>query len=75
MMNITCDKYSEYCWIKHMIETGYSNTFIGDDFCNKFEDNGWSLSQYVNYEESDIYYDDTPINKKGFHIIKNTEDK
>ena len=36
MINITCDKYSEYCWIRHMIETGYSNTFIGDDFCNKF---------------------------------------
>ena len=51
MINITCDKYSAYCWIRHMIETGYSNTFIGDDFCNKFENNGWSLSQYVNYEK------------------------
>lgn len=75
MITITCDKYSEYCWIKHMVDTGFSNAFIGDDFCIQFNQNGWDLSQHVNYEESGIYYDDTPINKKGFYIIKNTEDE
>ena len=35
----------------------------------------YSEIKYVTYEKSDIYYDDAPIDKKGFHIIKNTEDK
>lgn len=73
MITITCDKYSEYVWIRYCVDTGVLNA--PNEFRNYFEQNGWNSSQYVTYEKSDIYYDDTPIDKKGFHIIKNTEDK